>query len=134
MIEEYQRTLKGNRREKQEKEKKRKQKKKKKKEKKFFFLPSKTMGCFSGCLMSAASDQKLFCELCSASIVLLMNLQERKWSPRPIPPPSWLLPPDLISKTLNWQPYKPSQQNLPLYKIPKYQKSVNKNKYICIFF
>ena len=31
-----------------------------------FYLPSKTMGCFSGCLMSAASDQKLFCELCSA--------------------------------------------------------------------
>ena len=24
------------------------------------------MGCFSGRLMSAASDQKLFCELCSA--------------------------------------------------------------------
>ena len=24
------------------------------------------MGCFSGLLMSAASDQKLFCELCSA--------------------------------------------------------------------
>ena len=30
------------------------------------YLPSKTMGCFSGCLMPAASDQKLFCELCSA--------------------------------------------------------------------
>ena len=29
------------------------------------YLPSKTMGCFSGRLMSAASDQKLFCELCS---------------------------------------------------------------------
>ena len=29
------------------------------------YLPSKTMGCFSGCLMSAASDQKLFCKLCS---------------------------------------------------------------------
>ena len=24
------------------------------------------MGCFSGCLMSSASDQKLFCEVCSA--------------------------------------------------------------------
>ena len=23
------------------------------------------MGCFSGCLMSSASDQKLFCEVCS---------------------------------------------------------------------
>ena len=30
------------------------------------FLPSKTMVCFSGRLMSSASDQKLFCELCSA--------------------------------------------------------------------
>ena len=29
------------------------------------YLPSKTMGCFSGRLMSAASDQKLFCKLCS---------------------------------------------------------------------
>ena len=24
------------------------------------------MGCFSGCLMSSASDQKLFCGVCSA--------------------------------------------------------------------
>ena len=30
------------------------------------YLPSKTMGCFSGRLMSTASDQKSFCELCSA--------------------------------------------------------------------
>ena len=29
------------------------------------YLPSKTMGCFSGHLMSSASDQKLFCEVCS---------------------------------------------------------------------
>ena len=29
------------------------------------YLPSKTMGCFSGRLMSVASDQKLFCKLCS---------------------------------------------------------------------
>ena len=29
------------------------------------FLPSKTMGCFSGRLMSSASDQKLFCKLSS---------------------------------------------------------------------
>ena len=26
----------------------------------------KRMGCFSGCLMSSASSQKLFCEVCSA--------------------------------------------------------------------
>ena len=29
------------------------------------YLPSKTMGCFSGRLMSSARDQKLFCEICS---------------------------------------------------------------------
>ena len=29
-------------------------------------LLSKTMGCFSGRLMSSARDQKLFCEVCSA--------------------------------------------------------------------
>ena len=48
---------------------KRKTKKNKKEEKKkktkFLPLPSKTMGCFSERLMSAASDQKLFCKLCS---------------------------------------------------------------------
>ena len=30
------------------------------------YLLLKTMGCFSGSLMSSASDQKLFCEVCSA--------------------------------------------------------------------
>ena len=32
----------------------------------FSYLLSKTMGCFSGCLMSSASIQKLFCGLYSA--------------------------------------------------------------------
>ena len=32
----------------------------------FSYLLSKTMGCFSGCLMSSASIQKLFCGFCSA--------------------------------------------------------------------
>ena len=32
----------------------------------FFSLHSKTMGCFSGCLMSSASIQKLFCGISSA--------------------------------------------------------------------
>ena len=30
------------------------------------YLLLKTMGCFSGCLMSSATDQKLFCEVCPA--------------------------------------------------------------------
>ena len=30
------------------------------------YLLSKMMGCFSGCLMSSASSQKLFCEVCSS--------------------------------------------------------------------
>ena len=32
----------------------------------FSYLPSKTMGCFSGCLMSSAGIQKLFCGIYSA--------------------------------------------------------------------
>ena len=32
----------------------------------FSYLLSKTMGCFSGCLVSSASIQKLFCGICSA--------------------------------------------------------------------
>ena len=54
----------------------------------FSYLLSKTMGCFSGCLMSSASIQKLVCGIYSILNVLLMNLWGRKWSPRPIPPPS----------------------------------------------
>ena len=38
------------------------------------YLLSKTMGCFSGLLMSSASGQKLFCEVCSALNVLSTNL------------------------------------------------------------
>ena len=34
----------------------------------------KTMGCLSGCLMCSGSIQKLFCGICSAFNVLLMNL------------------------------------------------------------
>ena len=51
--------------------------------------------------MSSASDQKLFCllsEFAQCSNDLLMNLWGRKWSPRPIPPPSWLLP-----QSLGWE-------------------------------
>ena len=51
-------------------------------------LLSKTMGCFSGRLVSAASDQKLFLQFAQRSDVLSMNLWGRKWSPRPVPPPS----------------------------------------------
>ena len=32
----------------------------------FCYFLSKTMGCFSGCLMSSAGIQKLFCGICSA--------------------------------------------------------------------
>ena len=32
----------------------------------FSYLLSKTMGCFSGCLMSSASIQELFCGVCLA--------------------------------------------------------------------
>ena len=54
----------------------------------FSYLLLKTMGSFSECLMSSASVQKLFVEFTQGLNVLLMNLWGRKWSPRPIPPPS----------------------------------------------
>ena len=38
------------------------------------YLLLKAMGCFSGRLMSSASDQKLFCEILHCSVVLSMNL------------------------------------------------------------
>ena len=50
------------------------------------------MGCFSGRLMSAASDQKLFCKLCSPFCCSFNEFVEEKVITRPIPPPSWLLP------------------------------------------
>ena len=52
------------------------------------YLLSKTMGCFSGWLMSSASVKKLFCGVAQHSNVLSMNLWGRKCSPRPIPLPS----------------------------------------------
>ena len=45
-----------------------------------YFL-SKRLGCFSGCLMSSASIQKLFVEVSQRSNDLLMNLWGRKRSP-----------------------------------------------------
>ena len=54
----------------------------------FSYLFLKTMVCFSGCLMSSASIQKLFCRVYSGLKCSLMNILGRKWSPRPIPPPS----------------------------------------------
>ena len=60
------------------------------------YLPSKTMGCFSGRLMSAASDQKLFCKLCSPFCCSFNEFAEEKVITRPIPPPSWLRPSILL--------------------------------------
>ena len=54
------------------------------------------MVCFSGCLMSSASLQKLFCGVCSRWNVLLRNLWGRKWSSRPIPLPSFPLPKAMV--------------------------------------
>ena len=54
----------------------------------FSYLLSKTMGCFSGCLMSSAGNQNCFVEFTQHSTVLLMNLWGRKWSLCPIAPPS----------------------------------------------
>ena len=54
----------------------------------FSYLLSKTMGCFSGYLMSSASIQKLFCGFYSAFKCSFDEFVGKKWSPRPIPPPS----------------------------------------------
>ena len=43
-------------------------------------------------LMSSASDQKLFCEVCSAFSCSFNEFVGEKVV-SPIPPPSWLLPP-----------------------------------------
>ena len=60
----------------------------------FIFCPTSfQMGCLSGCLVSSASIQKLFCESCSALKWSFDESVGRKWSPRPIPPPSWECPP-----------------------------------------
>ena len=61
------------------------------------YLLSKKMGCFSGRLMFSVSDQKLFCAVCSGFKCSFDEFVGRKWSPRPIPPPSWLLPQAAIS-------------------------------------
>ena len=54
----------------------------------FFYLLLKTMGCFSGCLMSSARFRSCFVEFTQRLNVLWMNLWGRKWSPHPIPLPS----------------------------------------------
>ena len=54
------------------------------------------MGCFSGRLMSAASDQKLFCKVYSPFCCSFNEFVEEKVITRPIPPPSWLLPRTLL--------------------------------------
>ena len=54
----------------------------------FSYLLSKTMGCFSGCLMSSAAFRSCFVEFTQRLNVLLMNLWGRNQSPLPIPLPS----------------------------------------------
>ena len=58
------------------------------------FLPSpfKDSGLPSGCLMSSASIQKLFCGICPAFKCSFDEFVGRKWSPCPIPQPSSVLP------------------------------------------
>ena len=55
----------------------------------FFLPPFEDLGCFSGCLMSSAGIQKLFCGIYSA---FKCSFDEfvggRKWSPHPISLPS----------------------------------------------
>ena len=67
----------------------------------FFFLRSRTMGCFSGRLMSTASDQKLFYKLCSPFCCSFDELVEEKvislsYSSAILTPP-W----DILNNNLN---------------------------------
>jgi len=66
----------------------------------FSYLLSKTMGCFSGCLMSSASIQKLFCGIYSAFKCSFDEFVEEKVvSPSyssailGLPPGMWVLSP-----------------------------------------
>ena len=53
-----------------------------------YFL-SKRLGCLSGCLMSSASIQKLFCGSCSTFKWSFDEFVGEKEVSGPIPPPSW---------------------------------------------
>ena len=55
------------------------------------YLLSKTMGCFSRRLMTSASDQKLFCEVCSAFSYFFDEFVGEKVVSPSSPLPSWLL-------------------------------------------
>ena len=54
----------------------------------FSYLLLKTLGCFSGYLMSSAGIQKLFCGIYSTFKCSFDELVGTKWSPPPIPLPS----------------------------------------------
>ena len=56
----------------------------------FSYLLSKTMGCFSGCLMSSASIQKLFCGIYSVFKCSFDEFTVEKVVSRPILLPSWI--------------------------------------------
>ena len=60
------------------------------------YLPSKTMGCFSGRLVSAASDQKLFCKLCSPFCCSFNEFVEEKVITRSYSSAILTPPPQLI--------------------------------------
>ena len=70
------------------------------------YLPSKTIGCFSGHLMSSASDQKLFCEICSAFNCSFGEFVGKKvvspsYSLAILAPPPWSVPLNSLKITLN---------------------------------
>ena len=54
----------------------------------FSYLFLKTMICFSGCLMSSASIQKLFFGICSSLKCSFDEFVREKWSSCPIPLPA----------------------------------------------
>ena len=69
----------------------------------FLLSPFEELGCFSGCLMSSAGIQKLFCGIYS-TFKCSFDEFVGKCFPHPTPPPSWRLPPELFKETFRLFP------------------------------
>ena len=67
------------------------------------------MGCFSGCLMSSASDQKLFCKLCSPFCCSFDDFVEEK-----------VISPSYSSAILTPPPAHSFSIELPSSSVPRY--------------
>ena len=72
------------------------------------------MGCFSGRLMSAASDQKLFCKLCSTFCCSFDEFVEEKVISPSYSSAIFTPPPKLILKIVYFPPHTQSNRHIEL--------------------